>query len=72
MNCQPTKRALRSGSTLLAAERVGRTCYGIEIAPLYVDVAIRRWQRLTGESAVHAESGKTFEEIAGQTEESHV
>jgi DNA modification methylase len=35
---------LGSGSTLIAAERVGRVCYGIEIDPRYVDVAIRRWQ----------------------------
>jgi DNA modification methylase len=41
---------LGSGSTLVAAERVGRVCYGMEIDPIYVDVAIRRWQRLTGGS----------------------
>jgi DNA modification methylase len=43
---------LGSGSTLLAAERVGRRLYGIEIDPRYVDVAITRWQRQTGELAV--------------------
>lgn len=52
-----------SGTTLLAAERVGRICYGIEIDPTYVDVAIRRWQRYTGEQAVQ-QSGKCFEEVA--------
>jgi DNA modification methylase len=41
---------LGSGSTLLAAERVGRICYGIEIDPLYVDLSIRRWERQTGRS----------------------
>jgi DNA modification methylase len=43
---------LGSGSVLLAAERVGRTCFGIELDPLYVDAAIRRWQRHTGQEAV--------------------
>lgn len=55
---------LGSGSTLIAAERVGRVCYGIEIDPQYVDVAIRRWQRRTGADAVHVATGKTFAEIA--------
>lgn len=59
---------LGSGSTLIAAERVGRICYGIEIDSLYVDVAILRWQRYTGEQAVHAESGKTFEEVSSEME----
>jgi DNA modification methylase len=54
-----------SGSTLIAAERLGRACYGMEIDPLYVDVAIRRWQRHTGGYAVHASSGKRFDDIAG-------
>ncbi len=52
---------LGSGSTLLAAERVGRRCYGMELDPLYVDLAIRRWQKLTGLQAVHAVSGQLFE-----------
>jgi DNA modification methylase len=51
---------LGSGTTLMAAERVGRVCRGIELDPLYVDTAIRRWQRYTGESALHAETGETF------------
>jgi DNA modification methylase len=59
---------LGSGTTLMAAERVGRICCGIELDPAYVDVAIRRWQRQTGEQAVHAESGKTFEEISKERE----
>jgi len=54
---------LGSGSTLIAAERTGRVCYGIELDPLYVDTAIRRWHRLTGSTAIHAESGKKFEEV---------
>lgn len=49
---------LGSGTTLIAAERVGRVCCCIEIDPLYADVAIRRWQKYTGETAVHSTSGK--------------
>jgi len=51
---------LGSGTTLLACERVGRRCYGMELAPSYVDTAIRRWQMMTGEKAVHAITGLTF------------
>jgi DNA modification methylase len=51
---------LGSGSTLIAAERTGRVGLGIELDPRYVDVAIRRWQRLTGKSAQHAETGMSF------------
>lgn len=51
-----------SGSTLLAAERTQRRALGIEVSPAYVDVAIRRWQDMTGEAAVHIGSGQTFAE----------
>ena len=60
---------LGSGTTLMAAERVGRVCYGIEIDPLYVDVAVRRWQRYTGDSAVHAVTGETFNDRTARLEE---
>ena len=60
---------LGSGTTLLAAERVGRICHAIEIDSQYVDVAIRRWQSYTGQSAVHAASGNNFDEIAKSGEE---
>lgn len=63
---------LGSGTTVMAAERVGRLCYGIEIDPAYVDVAIRRWQSYTGERAVNAATGKTFDQIAGSGEGTHV
>ncbi|MGB9408724.1 MAG: DNA methyltransferase [Terracidiphilus sp.] len=59
---------LGSGTTLMAAERVGRTSCSIEIDPLYVDVAIRRWQKYTGGAAVHAQTGKRFNEVAAQKE----
>ena len=42
---------LGSGSTLIAAERSRRRCFGVDIDPVYVDVAIRRWQRHTGDRA---------------------
>ncbi len=53
-----------SGTTIIAAEKTGRVGYALELDPGYVDVAVRRWQRLTGESAVHADTGLAFEEIA--------
>jgi DNA modification methylase len=40
-----------SGSTLIAAEQLGRTCYGMEISPEYVDVIVKRWETLTGQKA---------------------
>jgi len=55
---------LGSGTTLMAAERTGRRCVGVEIEPAFVDLAIRRWQKLTGRDAIHAESGHSFNEIA--------
>jgi DNA modification methylase len=58
---------LGSGSTLMAAERVGRNCCGLEIDPLYVDTIIRRWQAQTGDDAVHASSGRHFNHIATET-----
>lgn len=64
---------LGSGTTLMAAERVGRVARGIEIDPLYVDVAIRRWQKFTGGEAVHSATGKRFGEIeAAQKEIAYV
>ena len=54
---------LGSGTTLLAAERTGRICRGIELDALYVDTAIRRWQNLTGRDAVRKSDGKLFREL---------
>jgi len=62
---------LGSGTTLMASERVGRRCYGLELDPLYVDVAVRRWQRLTGQIALHAETGIAFDEVAEVREADH-
>lgn len=54
---------LGSGTTLIAAEKCGRICYGIELEPLYIDTIIRRWQELTGESAINITSGKSYREL---------
>lgn len=59
---------LGSGTTVIAAERTGRLCFGAEIDPLYTDTIVRRWQAYTGEKAVHATSGRTFDEIAASAE----
>ena len=42
---------LGSGSTLIAAEQLGRKCYGMEISPAYCDVIVKRWETLTGKKA---------------------
>jgi DNA modification methylase len=55
-----------SGTTILAAERVGRRAYGLEIDPLYVDVAVRRWQSFTGRDAILKATGQTFDEVMDQ------
>ncbi len=52
-----------SGTTVIAAERTGRRAYALEIDPVYVETAIRRWEDYTGDHAVHAETGLTLEEI---------
>ena len=56
---------LGSGTTLIAAETCERSCLAMELSPAYVDVALRRWQDFTGESAVHAVGG-SFSDIAQQ------
>jgi DNA modification methylase len=54
---------LGSGTTVIAAERTGRRCYGMDIDPLYVDVTARRWQGFTREPARHANTGRCFNDI---------
>jgi DNA modification methylase len=53
-----------SGSTLMAAEDSGRKACLIELEPRYVDVTIERWQCATGKTAIHAETGLTFDQMA--------
>jgi DNA modification methylase len=57
---------LGSGTTLIAAERIGRVCRGVEYEPKYVDVAIQRWQAWTKLEAICAATGKTFDELAAE------
>jgi DNA modification methylase len=57
---------LGSGTTVIAAERTGRKCCGLELAPGYVDVVVRRWESFTGKAAIHAGSGQTFAQIAAE------
>jgi DNA modification methylase len=59
---------LGSGTTIIAAERTGRRCYGLELDPVYVDTAIRRWQALTGDKARHAVNGRVFDDLAREAE----
>ena len=51
-----------SGSTLIACERRHRRFFGLEIAPEYVDVTVRRWQEFTGKRAVNLRTGEPFPE----------
>lgn len=55
-----------SGSQIIAAEQVGRRCYAIELEPVFIDVAVRRWQKLTGKEATHEATGKTWAETAAE------
>jgi DNA modification methylase len=59
---------LGSGTTLIAAESSGRVCFGIEVDPVFVDVAIRRWQAFTGKAAIRSSDGLRFDEINAQTD----
>ena len=63
---------LGSGTTMIAAERTGRLCYGMEHDPRYVDTAIRRWQAWTGQQARHAITGTLFEERTNENGGPHV
>ena len=53
-----------SGSTLIAAERLQRRCFAMELDPGYVDVVVRRWEKATGGKATLDHDGRTFEEVA--------
>jgi DNA modification methylase len=54
---------LGSGTTLMASEVTGRICYGIDIDPGYVDVAVQRWQKFTGHLAHLEADGRSFDEV---------
>lgn len=49
-----------SGTTIIAGEITGRKIYAMELNPIYVDMAVIRWQNFTGKKAIHAVTGKEF------------
>ena len=55
---------LGSGTTLIAAEKKNRKCYGMELDEKYCDVIVKRWQEYTGKKAIHAETGDEFVEVS--------
>ena len=55
-----------SGATLIAAEKLARKCYMMELDPIYVDVIVKRWEDFTGKKAVHLELNKTYNELNNQ------
>ena len=55
---------LGSGSTLIACEKTGRRCRGLELDPLYVQVILRRYEAVTGQAAVLESTGETYAELA--------
>ncbi len=52
-----------TGTTIIAAEKLGRIGYGIELDPKYVDVIVKRWQDFTGKEAKLESTGQTFNEV---------
>jgi len=60
---------LGSGTTVVAAERTGRRCFGLELDPLYVDTIVRRWQAVTRNEARHTSSGRLFMELEDEVKE---
>lgn len=52
-----------SGTTLIAGEQTGRVVHAIELSPVYVDVAVKRWQAFTGKHATLEDDGRTFAEV---------
>jgi len=59
---------LGSGTTIIAAESIGRSARGCELNPVYVDVIVRRWQQATGGTAVIDGDGRSFAEVEGARE----
>jgi DNA modification methylase len=63
---------LGSGTTVIAAARTGRRCYGLELDAGYVDTTVRRWQALTEGSARHAATDRSFDDLTREAEAAHV
>jgi len=53
---------LGSGGNMIAAEKTGRICYGMELDPKYISVILDRWQDYTGEEAIRSD-GKTWNDL---------
>jgi len=53
-----------SGTAIVAAEMCGRRCHAMELSPVFVDVAVVRWQRFTGKQAILEGDGRNFSEVA--------
>jgi DNA modification methylase len=53
-----------SGTTIIAAEMTGRSCFAVEIDPAYVDVTVLRWQAFTGSHATLLGADKSFGKVA--------
>ena len=58
-----------SGTSIIAAETIGRVCHAIEISPAYVDVAVTRWQDFTGKQATLEGDNRSFAEVAVERNE---
>ena len=52
-----------SGTTIIAGEKTGRRVFAIELNPIYVDVAVKRWEAFTGKQATLQGDGRSFTEI---------
>lgn len=52
-----------SGTQVIAAEKMGRRCFGMELDPAYVDVTCRRWLLFTALEPIHDATGKTFSQV---------
>jgi DNA modification methylase len=57
---------LGSGTTLIAAETIGRVCFGMELEARFVDVAVRRWEAFTGKEAKRLSDNKPFKIAAAE------
>lgn len=55
-----------SGTTIIAAEMTGRSCYAIELSPAYVDVSVKRWEQFTGQAALLEGDGRSFAKIEAE------
>jgi hypothetical protein len=53
-----------SGTTIIAAEMTGRSCHALELNPVYVDVAVQRWEAFTGETAILDGTGQGLAELS--------